>query len=102
VRAFYRVFRSRPVAPAHDPTLPPGRQGIRCHERALTGYAGAAECWLEMSVVADTRAHRFVDRPPAGPWVYRVALAANWIDDPNRGDVLIVSAPARALGRRQP
>ncbi len=93
-RAFYRVFRSRPVAVAPDPTLPPGRDGVRCGPRP-TGYAQAVECRLEMKVVGTTRATRFVDAPPPGRWVYRIGLAANWRDDPAAGDVMLLSAPVR-------
>ena len=46
-----------------------------------------------MSQIAATRSLRFVDRPPPGRWTYRVALAANWLDDPTRGDLLLVSNP---------
>jgi len=93
-RAFYRVFRSRPLAVAPDPTLPPGRDGIRCVTPS-TGYVPAADCRLEMKVVGTTRATRFVDTPPAGRWVYRIGLAANWRDDPAAGDVMLLSAPVR-------
>ena len=83
VRTFYRVFRSRPAA-----------DGIRCTSPPA-GYATAFDCHLEMKVVGVTRAHSFVDRPPPGPWVYRLGLAANWRDDPSAGDVMLLSAPAR-------
>ena len=95
VRAFYRVFRSRPIVPAPDPTLPPGRDGVRCHEQPASGYAEAVDCALEMSLVGVTRASPFVDRPPAGPWVYRVGLAANWLDDADAGDIVLLSKPGR-------
>ena len=32
--------------------------------------------------------------PPPGVWTYRVGMAANWLDDPTLGDVLMLSAPA--------
>ena len=92
VAVFYRVFRERPLLPAPDPTLPPGRDGIRCLE---TASDRAADCRLEMHVIGTTRATRFVDRPPPGRWVYRVGLAANWRDDPAAGDVLVLSPAAR-------
>jgi hypothetical protein len=92
---FYRVFRSRPVAPAPDPTLPPGRDGIRCLEKRR----GAADCRLEMSVVGVTRASRFRDDPPPGRWVYRVGLLANWKNDRHDGDVMVLSRAARVSTR---
>jgi hypothetical protein len=93
-RSFYRVLRARPVAPRPDPTLPPDRQGIRCIGPRPTGYAGSADCWLQMSLVAVTRGTSIRDKPPPGPWVYRVGLAANWLDDPAGGDTFLVSLPA--------
>jgi hypothetical protein len=86
---FYRVYRARPVVPAPDPTLPPGRDGIRC-----TPTSGASDCRLEMQLLGTTRATSFVDKPPAGPWTYRIALTANWLNDQSGGDVLLLSAPA--------
>jgi len=99
VSAFYRVFRSRPVVPAPDPTFPPGRDGVRCLDPHAPSYAGAADCALEMSLLGATRSTRFLDRPPPGPWVYRVGLAANWRDDPEAGDVLLLSGPGRLPAR---
>jgi hypothetical protein len=80
---------------ASDPALPPERDGIRCLDPSPDDYAGAADCRLEMSRVGETRSNRFTDRPPGGPWVYRVGLAANWRDDPEAGDVLLISDAGR-------
>lgn len=93
VHVFYSVFRSRPVVPTPDSTRPPGREGIRCQGSA--GYAGAADCALEMSLVGVTRSNRFLDKPPPGAWVYRVGLSANWRDDANAGNVLLLSEHSR-------
>jgi len=93
--AFYRVFRVRPVKPAPDPTLPPGRDGIRCLRFSPGSRDRASDCRLEMNAVGVSRTTSFVDHPPAGPWVYRVGLAANWLDDPTLGDLLLLSAPGR-------
>jgi hypothetical protein len=90
--AFYRVFRARPVQAAPDPTLPPGRDGIRC---LAVARRRANDCRLEMRVVGASRTTSFVDHPPTGPWVYRVGLTANWLDDPMRGDLFLLSAPGR-------
>jgi hypothetical protein len=96
VAAFYRVFRVRPVQPAPDPTLPPGRDGIRCLAFAPSSRDRASDCRLEMQVVGVTRAGRLVDRPPHGSWVYRVGLLANWLDDSSLGDVFALSEAARS------
>ena len=95
---FYRVYRSRPTVPAPDPTLPPGRDGIRCLPPNTYGRPGAADCRLEMTFLGVTRGRSFVDHPPAGAWTYRVGLTANWLNDPERGDTMVLSGPGR-LGR---
>lgn len=96
VDVFYRVFRSRPRAAAPDPSLPPGRDGIRCRPRRR---AAAVDCWLEMEEVAETRSTVYVETRQPGSWVYRVGLVANWRDDRRYGDLLLLSPPAR-LGPR--
>jgi hypothetical protein len=94
---FYRVFRSRAVKGAPDPTYPPGREGIRC---LGPGFGGAADCRIEMEVIATTRGRSFLDRSgvPRGRWTYRVGLAANWRDDTEAGDVLLLSGPGNVTG----
>jgi hypothetical protein len=90
--AFYRVFRARPEKPAPDPTLAPGRDGIRC---LAVARRRANDCRLEMSPIGVSRATSFVDHPPAGPWIYRIGLVANWLDDPSLGDLVLLSGPGR-------
>ena len=95
---FYRVYRSRPTVGAPDPTLPPGHDGIRCLPPHTYGHPGAADCRLEMTFIGVTRDHSFVDHPPAGAWTYRIGLTANWLNDPNLGDTMVLSGPGH-LGR---
>ena len=95
---FYHVYRSRPTVPAPDPTLPPGRDGIRCLPPNTYGHPGASDCRLEMPLIGVTRDHSFVDHPPAGAWTYRIGLTANWLNDTTRGDTMVLSAPGH-LGR---
>jgi len=83
------------VKPAPDPTLPPGRDGIRCLRFAPGSHDRASDCRLEMTVVGVSRSTSFVDHPPPGPWVYRVGLMANWRDDAAIGDVVLLSGPGR-------
>jgi hypothetical protein len=90
--AFYRVFRVRPEKAAPDPTLPFGRDGIRC---LPVTERRANDCRLEMTSIGESRTTSFVDHPPAGPWVYRVGLVANWLDDQNLGDLMLLSGPGR-------
>jgi hypothetical protein len=97
VGVFYVVLRSPRKFP--DPTNPDKRkvkEGVSCHHRV----AGAAkDCHLYMRRIKATKGFTWVDRPPKGDWAYRIGLAANWLDDPTRGDVLLVSQPVTlALG----
>ncbi|MDQ5819828.1 MAG: glycosyltransferase family 39 protein, partial [Actinomycetota bacterium] len=100
VNAFYRVYRARYLQIAYlggtggigDPTLPLGVAGIRCLPRT----AGASDCRLEMQPIGTARGNTWLDpdRPlPEGRWSYRVGLVANWIDDPNIGDLVLLSRP---------
>ena len=91
VRVFYAVLRSRPEYP--DPSNPEDRtvvQGVACRPRPAHA---AQDCHLFMTRIASVRTTAFVDRPPPGRWSYRVAIAANWKDDPRGGDLLLVSKP---------
>jgi hypothetical protein len=94
-KVFYRVYRSRPTVQAPDPSLPPGHEGIRCLPLNTYGRAGAVDCRVEMTYLGSTRAHSFVDHPPAGPWTYRIGLTSNWLDDTSLGDVVLFSGPGR-------
>jgi hypothetical protein len=46
-----------------------------------------------MDEVARGRDTVVIDRPGPGTWSYRVGVAANWLDDPEQGDVFVVSGP---------
>jgi Dolichyl-phosphate-mannose-protein mannosyltransferase len=91
VGVFYVVLRSPHRFP--DPTNPEERKvkdGVVCREQR----SGAAkDCHLYMRRLEATKELRSVDHPPPGRWAYRIGLAANWLDDPTRGDVLLVSKP---------
>jgi hypothetical protein len=94
VGVFYVVLRSPKKFP--DPTNPEDRRvkdGVVCREQR----SGAAkDCHLYMNRIKATKDLSWVDHPPPGDWTYRIGLAANWLDDPSRGDVLLVSEPVRA------
>jgi hypothetical protein len=100
VGVYYAVLRSKPRFP--DPSNPDERtvvDGVSCKPR----QSGAAQdCSLFMRRIHATRELSFVDRPPPGRWTYRVALAANWLDDPARGDLLVVSQPMTVRVRGHP
>jgi hypothetical protein len=78
---FYRVLRGRDDMI----TCPP---------------ASAAEmCTLSMPEVGVTRDAAFEDKPPRGRWTYRIAVAANWLNDPAYGDVYFIGAPVSVVVR---
>jgi hypothetical protein len=74
-RTFYRVYRSSAAFP--DLTCEPH---------------GADRCELHAETLTTTRDRRYVDTsPPAGQVSYRIGVAANWLDDTERGDVFAIS-----------
>jgi hypothetical protein len=72
---FYRIWRGR-------------TDGLSCPPRA-----GAQLCTLVLPEIGTTHASRFVDHAPKGTWVYRVAVAANWLNDAHYGNAYLVSRP---------
>lgn len=92
VRTFYVLLRSRHKFP--DPSNPEKRivkRGVSCREQK---NGASKDCHLFMRRIRSSRDLTAVDVPPAkGSWTYRIGLAANWLDDPERGDVLLVSPP---------
>jgi dolichyl-phosphate-mannose-protein mannosyltransferase len=100
VGVYYAVLRSRPRFP--DPSNPEERtvvDGVSCKPRQ---NGAAQDCSLFMRQIHATKDLSFIDRPPPGRWTYRVALAANWLDDPGRGDLLMVSKPTTVRIRGHP
>jgi hypothetical protein len=77
---FYNVLR----------TNPPG-DGVACAGKPA---AASDDCELGMASVATTETPFFVDHPGRGTWVYRIGVAANWLNDPSLGDIYVVSPPA--------
>jgi hypothetical protein len=43
------------------------------------------------TLIGRTHRNAYVDRPPSGAYTYRIALGANWLDDPNAGDEYLIS-----------
>ena len=78
VSVFYRLLRHR----GRTDTYCPSDQG------------GASRCSYWGRLDSITRTTGTTDRPPrAGLWTYRLAVGANWLNDPRRGDVFLVSQP---------
>jgi hypothetical protein len=84
---FYVVYRS-PVNYRFYSNDKLVDQGLMC-----TPASGATVCSIEMDEVARGRDTVVIDRPGPGTWTYRIGVAANWLDDPAQGDVLVVSGP---------
>jgi hypothetical protein len=77
-RTFYRVYRA---------SLARGFSDMVCENR------GVDRCDLRAETLVTTRDHSYVDRDPPADAVYRVGVAANWLDDDTRGDVFAISPP---------
>ena len=71
-------------------------EGVNCSSRP----GGVPPCVIAMDELHYVTARQFSDHPGPGTWVYRVALAASYNDDPNAGDPLLYSAPARVTVSR--
>jgi hypothetical protein len=89
-KIFYRIYRSPISGQPAVGGVTGYLDGIAC----LPATRGASACQILMDAVAVTRATRFVDRPSAQGWSYRIGMMANWVNDASRGDVLMVSPPA--------
>jgi hypothetical protein len=64
--------------------------GVAC---AGTPNGAANDCRLYMDAVGAVKETSAVDRPGPGTWTYRIGVAANWLDDPQYGDVTVVGTP---------
>jgi hypothetical protein len=93
IREFYRVYRSRSAGQPPIGGLTYPVDGIAC----VADGRGARSCRVVMTLLPATRATTATDQPGPGQWSYRVALVANWRDDPTAGDVLLLSRPARVV-----
>jgi hypothetical protein len=80
---FYRVYRYD--GPGED---------LACQVSGDTAWY----CLVRATPIATTRETTFVD-PNAPPQAtYRIGVGANWIDDPEAGDVFVFSPPAAGSG----
>jgi hypothetical protein len=58
---------------------------------------GGRTCLLQLPEVAITRDPNYGNTEPKGRWVFRIAIAANWLNDPHFGDVYLVSKPVEVV-----
>jgi hypothetical protein len=77
-RTFYRVYRASPSRGFFD---------MICEPR------GPDRCELRSETLVTTRERRYVDPDPPADAIYRIGVAANWLDDETRGDVFALSPP---------
>jgi len=82
-RTFYRVYRSSQLR---------GFSDLVCENR------GVDRCDLRDETLTTTRSRRFVDRDPPPDALYRIGVAANWLDETDRGDVFAISQPVAPSG----
>jgi hypothetical protein len=75
---FYRVFRASESRAFPD---------MVCELR------GVDRCELRSETLVTTRDQRFVDPDPPPDAIYRIGVAANWLDETDRGDVFVLSPP---------
>ena len=54
---------------------------------------GVDRCELRSETLGTTREHRYFDPNPPEDAVYRIGVAANWLDETDRGDVFALSPP---------
>jgi hypothetical protein len=73
---FYRVLRAK------------GPSDVAC-----AGTRATDQCRLYTELPASTRTTSYLDLPGPGAWTYRIGISANWLDDPNLGDVYVLSRP---------
>ena len=78
-RTFYKVYRG-----SHADGFP----DMVCELR------GVDRCELRAETLTTTREQHYVDPAPPPDAVYRVGVAANWLDETDRGDVFAISPPA--------
>ena len=78
-RTFYNVYRG---------SLTNGFPDMVCELR------GVDRCELRAETLTTTREQHYVDPAPPPDAVYRVGVAANWLDETDRGDVFAISPPA--------
>ena len=76
--------------PSTASTAPATRAGSR---DMVCELRGVDRCELRSETLGTTREHRFLDPNPPTDAVYRVGVAANWLDETDRGDVFALSPP---------
>ena len=77
-RTFYRVYRASETG---------GFRDVTCELR------GVDRCELRAETLVTTRERQYVDPNPPPEPIYRVGVAANWLDETDRGDVFALSPP---------
>ena len=71
-------------------------EGVNCGPRP----GGVRPCVIAMPELGYTTSRSYLDKPGPGRWIYRVALAASYTDDPSSGDPMLYSGPTQVtVGR---
>jgi hypothetical protein len=96
-RTFYRVFRAPPSAGLicnPSGSCSPAPLDVQCRQSTRA----PDRCTYPLSAIqtlGSTRESAWLDRPPVGTWIYRIGVAANWLDDPSQGDVYVLGPPVQ-------
>jgi hypothetical protein len=80
---FYRVYRATPSG---------GFPDLVCEARSVD------QCELHAETLDTTRERGYFDPDPPPDATYRIGVAANWLDETDRGDVFAISPPAAPAG----
>jgi hypothetical protein len=97
-RSFYTLyispakFKIPKGSPDEFPTV---TDGLLCQRQS----GSASQCSIEMQRLVTTRGLEYVDNRPPGTWTYRIGVAANWRDDDQFGDTMLLSAPVTVTVR---
>ena len=83
-RTFYRVYRASPSKGFPD---------------TVCQLLGGRRCELRAETLVTTRDQTYVDPDPPADASYRIGVAANWLDDPEQGDVFAISPPVAPSAR---
>ena len=104
-RVFYRVYRTpksgssncKVVGHGLPDQCGPGLDDLVCR----VGASAPDNCLLSFAAQSLGATHQgaWLDRPEPGTWIYRVALSANWLNDPQFGDAYVFSRPVTVSTR---
>ena len=85
--------RTRPRVPAPSTACTGARRSRGFTDDGLRGSRRATAATFAPRRSSPRASTRFVDRDPPADAIYRIGVAANWLDDETSGDVFAISPP---------